>query len=93
MPSENEINDSELRFSRHILLEHLDVDSVKKIQSSKVLMIGAGGLGCPAAQYLAASGIKTLRWVDPDTGDETNLPRQIIFSPTNIGKKKVCFPI
>ena len=51
----NETNDFELRFSRHILLDHLDADSVKKIQASNVLMIGAGGLGCPAAQYLVAS--------------------------------------
>ena len=85
----NETNDFELRFSRHILLDHLDADSVKKIQASNVLMIGAGGLGCPAAQYLVASGIKSLRWVDPDTIDETNLPRQILFGPANIGEKKV----
>lgn len=89
MPYEKDNNDFELRFSRHILLDQLDVECIRKIQSSSVLLIGAGGLGCPAAQYLAASGVKTLRWVDPDTIDETNLPRQILFGPTNIGKKKV----
>jgi molybdopterin/thiamine biosynthesis adenylyltransferase len=67
----------------------LDVQGVKKIHSSKVLIIGAGGLGCPAAQYLAASGINTLRWVDSDIIDASNLPRQVLFNPENVGKKKV----
>ena len=89
MPDVDELNDYELRHSRHILLDQLDADRVKKIQASNVLMIGAGGLGCPAAQYLVASGIKTLRWVDPDTIDESNLPRQVLFGPTDIGEKKV----
>ena len=49
MPDVDELNDYELRHSRHILLDQLDADRVKKIQASNVLMIGAGGLGCPAA--------------------------------------------
>ena len=89
MPDETENNKFELHFSRHILLDQLDVKGVKKIQSSRVLVIGAGGLGCPAVQYLASSGIGTLQWVDPDVVDESNLLRQILFAPDDVGKKKI----
>ena len=89
MQDEKKSNTFELRHSRHLLLDQLDVDGVKKIHNSKILIIGAGGLGCPAAQYLVSSGINSLQWVDPDIVSESNLPRQILFAPNKVGQKKV----
>jgi molybdopterin/thiamine biosynthesis adenylyltransferase len=78
-----------LRHSRHALLDGLDEDGVQHIQQSRVLIIGAGGLGCPAATYLAASGVGTLHWADGDVVDATNLARQTLFGPSDIGAPKV----
>ncbi len=89
MQDEFESNNFELRHSRHILLDQLDSKGVKKILSSRVLVIGAGGLGCPAVQYLASCGVGTVQWVDPDVVELSNLPRQILFGPNDVGKKKV----
>ncbi len=78
-----------LRQSRHELLDGFDAQGVDAVRSSHVLIIGAGGLGCPAATYLVASGIGHLTWVDGDTVDATNLARQVLFGPHDIGQKKV----
>jgi molybdopterin/thiamine biosynthesis adenylyltransferase len=78
-----------LRHSRHALLDGVDEEGVAVLQRSRALIIGAGGLGCPAATYLTTSGIGTLHWVDGDTVDATNLARQILFGPSDIGTPKV----
>lgn len=78
-----------LRHSRHALLDGFDDDGVEIIRQSRVLIVGAGGLGCPAAMYLVASGVGTLHWADGDTVDATNLARQTLFGPGDIGKSKV----
>ncbi|MBU3725527.1 MAG: HesA/MoeB/ThiF family protein [Burkholderiaceae bacterium] len=78
-----------LRHSRHALLDGIDDEGVQAIQSSRILIIGAGGLGCPAATYLTACGIGTLHWVDGDQVDATNLARQTLFGPNDIGSPKV----
>lgn len=84
MLSKEEIN----RYSRHIVLPEIGADGQEKINKAKVLVIGAGGLGCPVLQYLTAAGIGTTRIVDSDIVDESNLQRQILFSVHDIGKPK-----
>ena len=77
------------RYSRHLLLKDIGVEGQSRIMSSKVLIIGAGGLGAPAALYLAAAGVGTLGIVDGDTVDLSNLQRQIIhFTPRLIRPKQ-----
>ena len=78
-----------LRHSRHALLDGVDEEGVQAITSARVLIIGAGGLGCPAATYLTACGIGCLHWVDGDNVDATNLARQTLFGPADIGTPKV----
>lgn len=84
------LNDDQLlRFSRQILLAEWDIDAQEKLSSSRVLMIGMGGLGCPAAMSLARAGLGFLRIVDFDTVDESNLQRQTLFNTQDIGQPKV----
>ena len=77
------------RYSRHLLLKEVGVKGQKKLLSSKVLIIGAGGLGAPAAMYLAAAGGGTIGIVDSDAVDLSNLQRQIIHTVGDIGTPKV----
>ncbi len=77
------------RYSRHIILPEVGGKGQKKLLSSRVLLIGAGGLGSPAAYYLAAAGIGTIGIVDFDIVDISNLQRQILHSTNDIGKPKV----
>ncbi len=77
------------RYSRQIILEDVSVKGQEKILNSKVLIIGTGGLGAPAAMYLGAAGVGTIGLVDADTVDLSNLQRQIIHSTQDIGKPKV----
>ncbi len=77
------------RYSRHIILKEIGVKGQKKLLNAKVLIIGAGGLGAPAALYLAAAGVGTIGIVDADVVDLSNLQRQVIHSTADIGKKKV----
>jgi adenylyltransferase/sulfurtransferase len=77
------------RYSRHILLKDIGIEGQTKIMSSNVLIIGAGGLGAPAALYLAAAGIGTLGIVDGDKVDLSNLQRQIIHFTKNVNIPKV----
>ncbi len=77
------------RYSRHIILKEVGAKGQKKLLNAKVLIIGAGGLGAPAAMYLAAAGIGTIGIVDADEVDLSNLQRQIIHSTADIGKPKV----
>jgi len=82
-------NDQLLRYSRHILLPQMDVAGQEALLDATVLVIGLGGLGCPAAMYLASSGIGHLVLADADTVDLTNLQRQIAHGTGNIGMSKV----
>ncbi|MBR1751830.1 MAG: molybdopterin-synthase adenylyltransferase MoeB [Ruminococcus sp.] len=77
------------RYSRHIILKEVGVKGQKKLLNAKVLIIGAGGLGAPAAMYLAAAGVGTIGIADPDRVDLSNLQRQIIHATKDIGKEKV----
>ncbi|THF62338.1 molybdopterin-synthase adenylyltransferase MoeB [Pseudothauera nasutitermitis] len=84
------MNDHQLlRYSRHILLPELDVAGQEAILGARVLVIGAGGLGSPAAMYLAAAGVGTLVLADGDTVDLTNLQRQILHGEADVGRAKV----
>ena len=77
------------RYQRHILLPEVGVEGQTKLLSSKVLLLGAGGLGSPAAMYLAAAGIGTIGIVDMDEVDASNLQRQILHNIERIGDRKV----
>ncbi|MDR3114652.1 MAG: molybdopterin-synthase adenylyltransferase MoeB [Treponema sp.] len=77
------------RYSRHIILKEVGVGGQKKLMEGRVLIIGAGGLGAPAAMYLAAAGVGTIGIADADVVDRSNLQRQIIHSTGDIGKPKV----
>jgi adenylyltransferase/sulfurtransferase len=76
------------RYSRHLLLDKVGEKGQQKLKAARVLVIGAGGLGCPVLQYLTAAGIGTIGIIDFDNVDETNLQRQILFSEDDIGKNK-----
>jgi molybdopterin-synthase adenylyltransferase len=83
------MNDEQLlRYSRHILLPEFGVEAQEKLLVSRALVIGAGGLGSPAAMYLASSGVGTITLADGDTVDLTNLQRQILHASGSIGKPK-----
>jgi molybdopterin/thiamine biosynthesis adenylyltransferase len=77
-----------LRYSRHLLLPELGVDGQTRLRAAHVLLVGAGGLGCPAALYLASSGVGRLTIADPDVVDLTNLQRQILYRADSIGALK-----
>lgn len=78
------------RYSRQVILPEIGLSGQKKLTNSKVLMIGAGGLGCPVLQYLAAAGVGTIGVVDNDLIDISNLHRQILYTTADIGKPKAC---
>ncbi len=82
-------DDQLLRYSRHILLPQIGIEGQEAIVASRVLVVGAGGLGSPAAMYLAAAGVGTLVLADGDTVDLTNLQRQILHSQDGVGRLKV----
>lgn len=84
-----EMNDQELlRYSRHILLNEIGVEGQQKIRAACTLVIGAGGLGSPAAYYLASAGVATIVLVDGDAVDLTNLQRQILHTTERVGRPK-----
>ena len=78
-----------LRFSRQIMLPEMDVAGQQKLVDATVLIVGMGGLGCPAAMYLAAAGVGHLIIADDDTVELTNLQRQIAHEHRNLGESKV----
>src|SRR5678816_635929 len=77
------------RYSRHLILPDVALDGQKRIKAARVLLIGAGGLGSPAALYLAAAGVGTLGLVDFDVVDISNLQRQIVHGTSSVGRSKL----
>lgn len=85
-----DFNDEQLlHYSRQIMLPHFGIEGQQKLHDAHVVIIGVGGLGSPAAMYLAAAGVGTLSLVDFDTVDQSNLQRQIIHTTNSIGHSKV----
>src|SRR5712675_1232767 len=82
-------NDEIRRYSRHLILPEVGLAGQKKICSTSVLCIGAGGLGSPIAMYLAAAGIGKIGLVDFDVVDFSNLQRQVIHGTKDVGRKKL----
>ena len=78
-----------LRYSRHLIMPEVGIEGQKKLKSSRVLIVGAGGLGSPLGLYLAAAGVGTIGIVDFDTVDATNLHRQILYGNDDVGRSKV----
>ncbi|MDI7261713.1 MAG: ThiF family adenylyltransferase [Thermodesulfobacteriota bacterium] len=76
------------RYSRHILLKEVGVEGQVQLLKSKVLLVGAGGLGCPIGLYLAAAGVGTLGIIDSDRVDLTNLQRQVLHRTSDVGRPK-----
>lgn len=85
----NLTDDQRLRYSRHLLLQDVGEAGQVKLLNAKVLLIGAGGLGSPAAMYLAAAGVGTLGIVDFDSVDVSNLQRQLLHGTKDVGRPKV----
>src|SRR5258708_24362598 len=77
------------RYSRHLLLPEVGEEGQRRLKAARVLCVGAGGLGSPAALYLAAAGVGTLGLVDFDVVDVTNLQRQIIYATGDVGRSKL----
>lgn len=87
--SDDILSDQEMvRYCRQILLPSCDIDGQEKLKQARVLLIGVGGLGCAAAQYLGAAGIGQLTLVDYDCVELSNLQRQILHTTANIGDNK-----
>jgi len=83
------VNDEQLlRYSRHILLPQLGIEGQERLLAARALVVGAGGLGSPAAIYLASAGLGTIVLCDGDTVDLTNLQRQILHHTTSVGRAK-----
>jgi adenylyltransferase/sulfurtransferase len=78
-----------LRYSRHLILPDVGIEGQRKLKAARVLLVGAGGLGSPAALYLAAAGVGTLGLVDFDVVDKTNLQRQILHGTGTVGVSKL----
>jgi molybdopterin/thiamine biosynthesis adenylyltransferase/rhodanese-related sulfurtransferase len=82
-------SDDLARYSRHILLPELKADGQRRIKAARILCLGAGGLGSPAALYLAAAGVGTIGLVDFDRVDVSNLQRQILYGTADVGRQKL----
>jgi molybdopterin/thiamine biosynthesis adenylyltransferase len=77
------------RYGRHLSLPQLGVAGQRRLKESKVAIVGLGGLGSPAAMYLAAAGVGTLGLIDGDRVDLSNLQRQVLYGDADIGQRKV----
>src|SRR5690606_7445790 len=82
-------DDQLLRYSRHIMLDEIGIEGQERILAARVLIVGAGGLGSPAALFLGSAGVGTLTLVDDDVVDLTNLQRQIAHTSARVGMGKV----
>lgn len=83
------LNADELkRYQRHLILEGFGTEAQEKLKAARVLMVGAGGLGCPALQYLTAAGVGRITIIDPDKIEISNLQRQILYTTADLGKPK-----
>ena len=74
------------RYQKHLNLPELGVAGQLKLKNARVLVVGAGGLGCPVLLYLTAAGVGTIGVVDPDVVDLSNLQRQVIYTTNEVGK-------
>jgi molybdopterin/thiamine biosynthesis adenylyltransferase len=84
-----ELSDKELkRYARQLILPQVDLEGQARLKQSRVLIVGAGGLGTPSAQYLAGAGVGTIRIADDDRIELSNLPRQLAFAEQDIGQFK-----
>jgi sulfur-carrier protein adenylyltransferase/sulfurtransferase len=81
--------DDVTRYSRHLIMPEVGVEGQRKLKAARVLCVGAGGLGSPSSLYLAAAGVGTLGLVDFDVVDVSNLQRQILYSTTDVGRRKL----
>jgi molybdopterin/thiamine biosynthesis adenylyltransferase len=77
------------RYARHLVLREVGGPGQQRLKAAKVLIVGLGGLGAPAALYLAAAGVGTLILADPDVVDRSNLQRQVIYAEADLGRPKV----
>src|SRR5438094_3559866 len=77
------------RYSRHLIMPEVTAAGQKRLKAGRVLCVGAGGLGSPAALYLAAAGVGTIGLVDFDSVDASNLHRQVIYTTADVGRLKV----
>src|SRR5579872_5605355 len=77
------------RYARHLVLREIGGPGQQKLKAAKVLIVGAGGLGAPAALYLAAAGVGEIGLVDPDTVALSNLQRQVLYASADAGRSKV----
>jgi molybdopterin/thiamine biosynthesis adenylyltransferase/rhodanese-related sulfurtransferase len=82
-------NEERIRYSRHLIMPEVGADGQRRLKAARVLCIGAGGLGSPAALYLAAAGVGKIGIVDLDVVDLTNLQRQILHGTKDVGRKKL----
>ena len=84
------LKDKEIeRYSRQIIIKNIGINGQKKIKKSKILIVGLGGLGCPAAEYLSRAGVGTLGLIDNDKINLSNIHRQTMFTTKDINKYKV----
>jgi molybdopterin/thiamine biosynthesis adenylyltransferase/rhodanese-related sulfurtransferase len=81
--------DQRRRYSRHLLIPEVGEEGQRRLLESRILLVGAGGLGSPASLYLAAAGVGRIGIIDADVVDDTNLQRQIVHSTTRLGESKV----
>src|SRR5580693_10207585 len=89
-PATKQLNTEQInRYKRHLILPEVGMEGQLKLINTKVLCIGAGGLGCPISLYLAAAGVGTIGLADVDVVSPSNLQRQVLFGMSDIGKPKV----
>ena len=87
-PADDLTVDEVRRYSRHLIIPDVGKTGQRRLKNAKVLVVGAGGLGCPAALYLAAAGVGTLGIVDSDVVEVSNLQRQVLHRSSDAGRPK-----